>query len=88
MLEMLHAIIVKFNRNVVDEQAQTIFVHLVVCLANDHDNNVRSMIGASIKLLIGRLSAHSLDSILEYSLSWYMGSKQHLRGASAQVKGR
>lgn len=87
VLEMLHAIIVKFNRNVVDEQAQTIFVHLVVCLANDHDNKVRSMIGASIKLLIGRLSAHSLDSILEYSLSWYMGSKQHLRGASAQVLG-
>lgn len=86
VLEMLHAIIMKFPIGVVDEQSQTFFVHLVVCLANDNDNKVRSMTGAAIKLLIGRVSQHSHQSILEYSLSWYVGGKQHLWSAAAQVK--
>lgn len=85
MLEMLHTIIVKFPKSVVDEQSQTFFVHLVVCLANDHDNEVRSMSGAAIKYLISRISPHSLHSILEYSISWYLGEKQQLWSAAAQV---
>lgn len=86
VLEMLHAIILKFPRKVIDEQSQTFFVHLVVSLANDDDSKVRSMSGAAIKCLIGHVSAHSLHSILEYSLSWYLGGKQNLWGAAAQVK--
>ncbi|KAK3004391.1 hypothetical protein RJ639_018254 [Escallonia herrerae] len=87
VLEMLHAIIIKFPQSVVDELSQTTFVHLVVCLANDQDNKVRSMTGAAIKLLIGRVSPQPLDSILQYSLSWYSGGKQHLWSAAAQVLG-
>ncbi|KAK2988996.1 hypothetical protein RJ640_013987 [Escallonia rubra] len=86
-LEMLHAIIIKFPQSVVDELSQTTFVHLVVCLANDQDNKVRSMTGAAIKLLIGRVSPQPLNSILQYSLSWYSGGKQHLWSAAAQVLG-
>ncbi|XP_062008273.1 U3 small nucleolar RNA-associated protein 20 [Rosa rugosa] len=87
VLEMLHAVIVKNPRNVVDEQSQTFFVHLVVCLANDRDNEVRLMAGAAIKRLTGCVSPRSLLSILEYSLSWYLGEKQQLWGAAAQVLG-
>ncbi|KAE8708758.1 Non-imprinted in Prader-Willi/Angelman syndrome region protein [Hibiscus syriacus] len=87
VLEMLHAILIKFPKGIVDEQSQTIFVHLVVSLANDQDNKVRSMTGAVIKLLIGRISQHSLNSILEYSMSWYLGEKQQLWSAGAQVLG-
>lgn len=86
MLEMLHTIIIKFPKSVVDEQSQTFFVHLVVCLANDQDNEVRSMSGAAIKHLIGHVSQRSLHSILEYSISWYLGEKQQLWSAAAQVK--
>lgn len=86
MLEMIHTIIIKFPKSIVDEQSQTLFVHLVVCLTNDQDNKVRSMIGAAIKLLIGRISPHSLHPIIEYSLSWYLGEKQQLWSAAAQVK--
>ncbi|KAK8669777.1 hypothetical protein V6N13_104546 [Hibiscus sabdariffa] len=85
VLEMLHAILIKFPKGIVDEQSQTIFVHLVVCLANDQDNKVRSMSGAVIKLLIGRISQHSLNSILEYSMSWYLGEKQQLWGADTDL---
>ncbi|OMO92169.1 Down-regulated-in-metastasis protein [Corchorus capsularis] len=92
VLEMLHAIMKKFPKSILDEQSQTIFVHLVVCLANDQDSEVRSMTGAAIKLLIKRISQdhisqHSLNSILEYSLSWYLGKKQQLWSAGAQVLG-
>ncbi|KAM1823011.1 hypothetical protein ACFX1X_025378 [Malus domestica] len=87
VLEMLHTIIVKFPQNVVDEQSQTFFVHLVICLANDQDNEVRSLAGVAIKCLIGYISSHSFRSILEYSLSWYLGGKQQLWSAAAQVLG-
>ncbi|XP_047962589.1 small subunit processome component 20 homolog isoform X2 [Salvia hispanica] len=87
VLEMLHAIIVKFPRNVLDAQFQTLFLHLVGTLANDDDKNVRKMSAGAIKCLIGHVSSHSLHSALEYSLSWYLGGKQNLWGAAAQVLG-
>lgn len=82
---MIHAIIVKFPTSVLDEQSQTLFVHLVACLANDNDNIVRSMSGAAIKKLIGSVSPNFLNSMLEYALAWYLGGKQQLWGAAAQV---
>ncbi|MED6141885.1 hypothetical protein PIB30_107914, partial [Stylosanthes scabra] len=85
VLEMINAIIVKFPRSVLDAQSQTLFVHLVACLANDNDNAVRSMSGAAIKKLIGSVSPNLLNSILEYALAWYLGGKQQLWGAAAQV---
>ncbi|RHN69146.1 hypothetical protein MtrunA17_Chr3g0121561 [Medicago truncatula] len=87
VLEMINAIIVKFPPNILDEQSQTFFLHLVVRLANDSDDIVRSMSGAAIKKLIGSVSPNSLDSILKYTLSWYLGDKQQLWGAAAQVLG-
>jgi len=82
---MLHAVIMKFPVSIIDEQSQTFFLHLVVCLANDRDNRVRSMTGTVIKLLVGRVSPRSLQSILEFSRSWYLGDKPHLWSAAAQV---
>lgn len=82
---MIHAIIVKFPKSVLDEQSQTLFVHLVVCLANDNDNIVRSMCATAIKKLIGSVSPDALNSVLKYALSWYLGGKQQLWGAAAQV---
>ncbi|KAL0392568.1 UNVERIFIED_CONTAM: Small subunit processome component 20, partial [Sesamum radiatum] len=65
----------------------TMFVHLVVSLANDDDSKVRSMTAAAIKCLIGNVNTHSLHSILEYSLSWYLGGNHNLWSAAAQVLG-
>ncbi|VFR01143.1 unnamed protein product [Cuscuta campestris] len=86
VLEMLHVIIMKFPTRI-DEQVHTIFMHLVICLANDQDNKVRSMAGAAIKLLAGRVNSHSLKSILENCFSWYVVEKQHLWSSAAQVLG-
>lgn len=87
VLEMLHTILVKFPKSIVDNQAQTFFLHLVVALANERDQKVRSMVSTVLKELIGHASSHVLNLILEYSLSWYMGEKQHLWSAAAQVLG-
>lgn len=85
VLEMLHAIIVKFPKNVVDEQAHTLFVYLVLCLANDQDNEVRLMAGTAIKRLIGCIDHHSLIPILDSTISWYLGEEQQRWCAAAQV---
>jgi U3 small nucleolar RNA-associated protein 20 len=82
---MIHAIIVKFPRRVLEEQSQTFFFHLVLCMANDNDNILRSMSEAAIEKLVRSVSPNALDSILKDALFWYLGSKQQLWGASAQV---
>ncbi|XP_071696721.1 uncharacterized protein [Rutidosis leptorrhynchoides] len=87
VLEMLHAIIIKFPREFVDKQSQKLFLQLVVCLANDSEKQIRSMTGAVIKRLIGRLSSQSLLPIIDYTLNWYSAEKQGLWSAAAQVLG-
>ncbi|OMO49638.1 Down-regulated-in-metastasis protein [Corchorus capsularis] len=87
VLEMLHAIMKKFPKSILDEQSCIFFVHLVDCLVSDQDSEVRSMTGASIKLLIERISQHSLHDILEYSLSWYLGEEQRFWSVGAQALG-
>ena len=83
---MLHTIIIKFPESILDDQSQTLFMHLVVCLANDQDTEVRSMTGAAIKYLIRYISASSVHHILESSISWYLDSQSQLWSAAAQVK--
>ncbi|KAL9232759.1 hypothetical protein vseg_007829 [Gypsophila vaccaria] len=87
VLDMLKAIIKKFPDSIINEQSQTFFIHLVVALANDNDNHVRSLIGIVIKLLISRISPQSLDSILNHCLALYLGEKQKLWSTAAQVLG-
>ncbi|KAM7259266.1 hypothetical protein ACFE04_015007 [Oxalis oulophora] len=87
ILEMLHAIIMKFPKGELDKQSKKIFVQLVVCLANDLDNKVRSMAGAAIKCLVERIDKGLQKSIVEYSLSWYSGEKRQLWSGGAQVLG-
>ncbi|XP_020586518.1 small subunit processome component 20 homolog [Phalaenopsis equestris] len=87
VLDMLHVILVKFPRSIIDSHVQSFFLHLVVSLANEQDQRVRSMVSTVLKELIGRTSQQMLQPILEYTLSWYFGEKQYLWSASAQVIG-
>lgn len=85
VLEMLHAIVIKFPREVINEQSQTLFLQLVVCLTNDSEKTVKSMTGVAIKALIGRVDSQRRHSVLEYTLFWYSGEKPGLWSAAAQV---
>lgn len=85
MLEMLRAIIEKFPKTVVDDQSQTLFIHLLVCLTNDQDKDVRLMTGTVIKLLISRITTRSVHLSIDRGISWYMGENPQLWSAAAQV---
>lgn len=87
VLEMLHDILTRFPQRIIDDQGQTFFLHLVVALANEQHQNVSSMILRAIQKLLGRISDQGKSSIFEYALSWYIGDKQSLWSASAQVIG-
>lgn len=82
---MLHAILVKFPKREVDAHAQFIYLGLVVCLANEADTKVASMVSMVIKVLINRVGQFALNQIIEFSFSWYKGEKEIFWGASAQV---
>ncbi|KAK1375649.1 DRIM domain-containing protein [Heracleum sosnowskyi] len=86
-LEMLHAIINKLPESFVDQHSQIFLLFLVKSLANDHDQKVRSMAGAAIKLLVERVSTHCGDSIIQYCLTWYEGGNSNLWSIAAQVLG-
>ncbi|CAN1193912.1 U3 small nucleolar RNA-associated protein 20 [Linum perenne] len=86
VLEMLHAIIVKFDQKFLEEHADSLFLQLSLCLANDVDNDVRSMTGAVIKLLV-RHTKPKTSSFIGNSLSWYKDEKSKVRGPGAQVLG-
>lgn len=86
VLDMLETVIKRFPVSIINEQAETFFVHLVLALANDHDNHVRYLIGIVLKHLIDRISPQTLESILSICLTWYLGENQQLRSPAAQVK--
>jgi U3 small nucleolar RNA-associated protein 20 len=85
VLEMLHAILMKFPKSIVDSQAQTFFVHLVAALSNDKDPQIHSMVATIIKELIDRTSESVLNSIMDYCISWYTGDNHSLWSPAAQV---
>ncbi|KAL3687831.1 hypothetical protein R1sor_014140 [Riccia sorocarpa] len=86
-LEMLHTVIVKFPDTVVEEQGDSMFFPLVTRLVNDESNQVRSMIGSILKVLMGRVGPHKFQRFVDFSLSWYKGSDQRLWRPAAQVLG-
>ena len=85
VLEMLHAIIVKFPVQAVDEQVETIFLPLVLRLVNEDSNQLRAMVGSILKVFIGKLGQRSLQRVLSFCLSWLKNDKQQLWRAASQV---
>ncbi|KAH9620789.1 hypothetical protein KSS87_018169 [Heliosperma pusillum] len=87
VLDMLKTIIKRFPDSIINEQSQSLFIHLVLALANDNDNQVRSLIGIVIKLLVSRISPQARDNILNHCLALYLGENQKLWSTAAQVLG-
>ncbi|KAH6811413.1 hypothetical protein C2S51_025175 [Perilla frutescens var. frutescens] len=76
VVEMLQDIILKYPQDVVEAHSIPLFLHLVILLANGNERKVRAMSATAIKCLIGHVSCHPLQLILEYSLFWYLGGSQ------------
>ncbi|KAG9451956.1 hypothetical protein H6P81_004860 [Aristolochia fimbriata] len=87
VLEMVHAVLKKFPKEVLTVHASNFFFKLILCLANENDNKVCMMVGAAIKLLIERISKQALHAIIDASLIWYSSEKPKSWSTGAQALG-
>ncbi|XP_068649715.1 uncharacterized protein [Aristolochia californica] len=87
VLEMVHAILKKFPKEVLTGHASNFFFKLIICLANENDNKVCAMVGTAIKLLVERISKQALHVIIDASLIWYSSEKPKSWSIGAQAIG-
>lgn len=88
VMELLGAIVVKFEVNLVREYADLLFVALVMVVANDDSATCREMGALLIKNLFGRLDDERRRVILSHLHSWASQPSQlQLARVSSQVYG-
>ncbi|KAF8161520.1 armadillo-type protein [Crassisporium funariophilum] len=88
IMELLGAIVTKFQVNLVREYADLLFVALVMVVANDDSAKCREMAAQLIKNLFSRLDDDHRNIILSHLHSWASQSTQpQLTWVSAQVYG-
>ncbi|KAG6885913.1 hypothetical protein C0993_007931 [Termitomyces sp. T159_Od127] len=88
VMELLGAIIAKFEAKILFEYGDLLFVALVMLLANDDSDKCREMASALIKTLFARLDHERRKSILSHLHSWASQQSQpELVQVSSQVYG-
>ncbi|KAG6897519.1 hypothetical protein C0992_000745 [Termitomyces sp. T32_za158] len=88
VMELLGAIIAKFEVNLISEYGDLLFVALVMLLANDDSYKCREMASALIKGLFSRLDHERRKLILSHLHSWASQQSQpELVQVSCQVYG-
>lgn len=88
VMELLGAIIAKFNEHLIQDYADLIFVALVMALANDDSTKCREMVAALIKALFARLDENHRAAIISHLNSWSTPDSQpKLTSVSIQVYG-
>lgn len=86
VMELLSAILAKFNPSLIKEYSDLLFVALVMVIANDDSAKCREMASALIRTLFGRLEEQQRRVVLSHVHSWasQRGQAQLLR-VSSQV---
>ena len=88
IMELLDAVISKFQVNLVREYADLLFVALVMVVANDDSTKCREMGARLIKNLFTRLDEDHRNIVLSHLHSWASQTAQpQLTWVSAQVSG-
>eukprot|EP00934_Nitzschia_sp_Nitz4_P007735 Nitzschia sp. Nitz4//scaffold189_size62959//48159//57102//NITZ4_006317-RA/size62959-snap-gene-0.12-mRNA-1//-1//CDS//3329539923//7725//frame0 len=83
-LQMLTALMERFPEEVLDNNAQLIFLPLVVQLVNENAKECRAAIPKCMSVLLSRSSAEVLNSLHDYTVRWSK-SDGPMRAASLQV---
>lgn len=65
--------------------AAQVFLPLVARLVNDPSSKCRTMVGATLRTLLGRLPPPRLDRLVLYCATWLAGADVRLKRAAAQV---
>ncbi|KJA28736.1 hypothetical protein HYPSUDRAFT_617773 [Hypholoma sublateritium FD-334 SS-4] len=88
IMELLGAVIAKFQVNLIQEYADLLFVALVMVVANDDSTKCREMAAQLIKNIWKRLDVERRDVLLSHLHSWASQTSQPLlTWVSAQVCG-
>lgn len=88
VMELLSAIITKFQDALIHEYADLLFVALVMVIANDDSAKCREMAAHLIKSLYARLDEERRKLIFSHLHAWAaQGSQPHLTWVSSQVYG-
>lgn len=88
VMELLRAIITKFNDDIIEEYSDMLFVPLVLVVAQDDSTKCREIAGQLVKLLITRLGAEQRRAKVSYVQSWASAvDKVALAKVSSQVYG-
>lgn len=88
IMELLGAVIAKFQANLIQEYADLLFVALVMVVANDDSTKCREMAAQLIKNIWKRLDDERRDVLLSHLHSWASQTAQPLlTWVSAQVCG-
>ncbi|CAL1711913.1 unnamed protein product [Somion occarium] len=86
VMELLSAIINKFNPSLIKEYSDLLFVALVMVIANDDSAKCREMASALIKTLFARFEEQQRRVVLSHVHSWASQSSQpQLLRVSSQV---
>ncbi|KAJ3843214.1 hypothetical protein F5878DRAFT_721627 [Lentinula raphanica] len=88
VLELLGAIISKFQTGLIQEYSDLLFIALVMVLANDDSSKCREMAAHLVKVLVGRLGERKRSEMLSHLHTWSLQRTQTpLVRVSAQVYG-
>ncbi|KAI0364814.1 hypothetical protein BV20DRAFT_955431 [Pilatotrama ljubarskyi] len=88
VMELLGAIIAKFETSLVQEYADLLFVGLVMVIANDESAKCREMAAELIKSLLARLETAQRNVIMSHIHTWAVQHTQpQLTRVSAQLYG-
>ncbi|KAI5991793.1 armadillo-type protein [Pisolithus marmoratus] len=88
VLELLYAVITKFDANLLAKDANMLFVALVLCIANDDEKSCRESAANVVQALLKRLADEQKRTVAGHLHAWATQSeKARLRGVAAQVYG-
>ncbi|EIW53914.1 uncharacterized protein TRAVEDRAFT_132229 [Trametes versicolor FP-101664 SS1] len=88
VMELLSAIIAKFEMSLVQDYGDLLFVGLVMVIANDESTKCREMAAELIKSLLARLETTQRNVIMSHIHSWAVQHSQpQLTRVSAQLYG-
>ncbi|RPD58084.1 hypothetical protein L227DRAFT_196304 [Lentinus tigrinus ALCF2SS1-6] len=88
VMELLGAMIAKFETRLVQEYADLLFVGLVMVIANDESSKCREMAAELIKSLFTRLETNQRNVVVSHIHSWAIQHAQpQLTRVSAQLYG-
>ena len=82
VMELLSAIIQKFNDNLIAEYADMLFVALVMVVANDDAASCREMAAQLIRQLVGRIQEEQCQTVVSHVHTW---ASQHDNAALSRV---